>query len=69
MRGTYNIRTENARVDEILADPAAFIESREFFSWEQFFNEVLVQEIRDSYLKYSKRKLNPVFLEPKKWRR
>lgn len=55
---------KSGHVNEILEDPAAFIESSEFFSWERFFNAVLVQETRDSYLKYSKRKLNPAFLKP-----
>ena len=38
------------------------IESREYFSWERFFTAVLVEETKDTYLAYAKRKLNPVYL-------
>lgn len=60
---------KSGHVDEILKDPAAFVESREFFSWEQFFNAVLVRETRGTYLEYSKRKLNPSFLNPNEMER
>lgn len=46
----------------ILRDPPAFIESRENFSWEQYFTKLLVRMTHDSYLAYSKGKLNPAYL-------
>lgn len=49
---------------DILADPPAHIESRDFFSWEQYFTALLVDLTRDTYLHYSKNRLNPVYLQP-----
>ena len=54
----------NRTPHDILADPAAHIESRDFFSWEQFFTAFLVDLTRDTYLQYSKHRLNPVYLHP-----
>ena len=47
---------------EILDDPSEYIESREFFSWERYFTHLLTELTQDSYLHYSKRKLNPAYL-------
>lgn len=57
----------SGRVDEVLADPAPFIESREFFSWERFFDAVLTEETRGTYLRYSKKKLNPAYLHDREF--
>ncbi|MBR5969964.1 MAG: translation initiation factor 2 [Lachnospiraceae bacterium] len=56
---------EDREVTEILSHPEDFIESTEYFSWEQYFTALLVQKTDGTYLKYSKRKLNPVFLQEK----
>lgn len=50
------------RVRQILADPSAYVESRDFFSWEQFFTNLLIQETRGTWLQYQKAKLNEVYL-------
>lgn len=50
---------------DILEHPQDFIESREYFSWERFFSDLLVQYTRGTYLHYSKRKLNEVYLHEK----
>ena len=42
----------------MLDEPAEYIESREYFSWERFFTSVLIENTRDSYLAYAKKKLN-----------
>lgn len=55
---------ESVNVREILAEPAAWIESREYFSWERFFTELLVQETQGTYQQYGKKALNPVYLQP-----
>lgn len=47
----------------ILEHPENKIESREYFSWERFFTAMLTQLTKDSYLKYTKRFLNPVYLQ------
>lgn len=53
------------RIKDILDRPMDYIESKEYFSWEQFFTKLLVQETKDTYLQYSKRQLNDVYLNPK----
>lgn len=47
------------------AHPEDFIESTEYTSWEQFFTALLVQKTDKTYLRYSKRKLNQVYLQEK----
>lgn len=54
---------KSSTVDEILSDPSEYIESKEYFSWERFFTAVLIEETKDSYMAYVKRKINPVYLE------
>lgn len=53
----------NRTPHDILVDPAAHIESRDFFSWEQYFTALLVDLTRDTYLHYNKKRLNPVYLQ------
>lgn len=54
----------NRTPHDILANPAAHIESRDFFSWEQYFTALLIDLTRDTYLHYNKNRLNPVYLQP-----
>lgn len=49
-------------IKNILENPENFIESKEFFSWEQFFTKLLIEKTNGTYLKYSKRKINPNYL-------
>lgn len=46
----------------LLANPAAYIESRDYFSWETFFTHELVVRTARSYLAYTKAALNPTYL-------
>ena len=44
-------------INKILKNPADYIESKEFFSWEQFFTHLLVERTKDlDYMRYSKNK-------------
>ncbi|MBQ3919006.1 MAG: ATP-binding protein [Oscillospiraceae bacterium] len=55
----------NANVKEILNDPAKYIESKEYFSWERYFTALLVKESKNrENLKYpaNKRKLPSGYL-------
>ena len=52
-------------VRDILSHPEDFIESRKYFSWERFFTALLVEYTQDSYLKYSKSRLNNAYLHEK----
>lgn len=56
------IRSQN--ISTILQNPADHIESRKYFSWEQFFTDLLVRESNAvPYLHYQKSVLNPGYLE------
>jgi hypothetical protein len=50
------------RVLQILNNPEEYIESRDYFSWEQFFTKLLVRETKDTYLHYDKKHLNERYL-------
>ena len=49
-------------VDSVLASPSNYIDSAEYFSWENFFTSYLIEKTKDSYLRYSKAKLNHAYL-------
>ena len=49
---------------EILEHPSDFIESSLYFSWEQYFTDLLIQLTHDTVLHYSKNRLNPSYLQP-----
>ena len=53
---------DGKRIEEILEHPEDYVESTEYFSWERFFTDLLVDETKDSYLRYSKDKLNEAYL-------
>jgi hypothetical protein len=53
----------SGRIHEILNMPSKYIESSEYFSWERFFTHLLVEEAKDTYLKYSKKNLNRAYLQ------
>ena len=48
---------------EMLRNPASYIESADFFSWEQFFTHELIEKTRDSYRAYNKSRLNEAYLD------
>ena len=50
------------RIREILEHPENNIDSEKYFNWERFFTALLIEETKDTYLQYSKGKLNPVYL-------
>lgn len=50
-------------IREILEAPQEYIESEKYFSWERYFTAVLVEKTKDSYLKYTKSRLNPIYLQ------
>ena len=56
---------EDREIKKILMKPEDQIESREYFSWERFFTAFLIRSTQDSYLKYSKKNLNPAYLQKK----
>lgn len=50
---------------DVLSAPEEYIETREYFSWERFFTRLLMDITEETYLKYGKNKLNPVYLHEK----
>lgn len=54
------IKAEN--IQEILINPSEYIESSEFFSWENFFAKYLIEKTTNTPFQYAKKKLNPVYL-------
>lgn len=48
---------------EILGNPAAYIESSLYFSWKQYFTDLLVHLTQETVLRYNKGKLNPAYLQ------
>lgn len=53
------------RIADIVENTEEYVESSEYFSWEQFYTKLLVSETKDSYLHYNKNKLNEVYLHTK----
>ena len=56
---------DGRKVQTILEVPENYIESSEYFSWERYFTKLLTDMTMDSYLKYSKNKLNSAYLHEK----
>lgn len=52
----------DGEVAHILDKPSDYIESREYFSWERYFTNLLIEKTKDTYLAYSKKKLNHSYL-------
>ena len=58
---------DDNQTKEMLERPSDFIESKEFFSWEQFFTKALIERTSDTYLAYRKDKLNQSYLQPREF--
>lgn len=56
---------EDKEIQMILENPKDYIDSKLYFSWERYFTKILVEKTKDSYLKYSKSKLNETYLHEK----
>ena len=54
---------------DILSEPEKYIDSEKHFSWEQYFTRLLIDITTDTYLQYSKNKLNEVYLHPENIKR
>lgn len=47
---------------KILEQPADYIDSKDYFSWERFFTHYLIQISKGTYLQYTKKRLNSNYL-------
>ena len=54
---------EDEEINDILELPEKYVDSLHYFSWERFFTALLTQRTSNSYLSYTKSKLNPVYLQ------
>lgn len=52
-------------IKTMLEEPENYIDSTEYFSWERFFTKLLMMRTEETYLKYSKSKLNTNYLHEK----
>lgn len=50
-------------VENILENPAEYIESAQYYTWEQYFTRLLTRSTQDTYLRYTKSELNPAYLQ------
>ena len=54
----------NAKLADILERPEEYIDSAKYFSWEQFFTELLIQLTSErNYMRYGKQSLAPFYLQ------
>ena len=56
---------DDNEIRKILERPYEYIDSRDYFRWEQYFTSLLVEKSRGTWLQYTKEKLNPVYLKGK----
>lgn len=51
-------------IGEVLAQPSDYIEAAEYFSWERYFTQLLIELTRDShYMSYNKSRLADFYLQ------
>ena len=50
-------------VREILSSPEEHIDSAVYFSWEQYFTQLLTERTSDTYMRYTKEQLNRFYLQ------
>lgn len=53
---------DDGHIIKLLANPADYVESSKFFSWEQFFTNELINLTKGTIWQYSKGKLNNIYL-------
>lgn len=46
-----------------MENPCEYIESKDCFSWERYFTDLLIQKTESTYFKYTKRILNKAYLQ------
>lgn len=56
---------KNPDIPRILESPAAYIESKDYFSWERYFTKLLTVRTQGTFLQYSKTRINPAYLKGK----
>lgn len=54
------IKTQD--IISILETPSEYIESKDYFSWEKFFEDYLIQNTVNTPFQYAKKEINPIYL-------
>ena len=49
-------------IEEVMDNPAAYIECSDYFSWENFFEHYLIDCTVNTPFQYAKKEINPVYL-------
>lgn len=53
---------KDRELNDMLENTSDYVESKDYFSWERFFTELLIRKTKDTYLAYTKKHLNPAYL-------
>lgn len=51
----------DSELEQILSETYNYVESSKYASWEQYFTTVLIEKTKDTYMAYSKSKLNKAY--------
>lgn len=54
------IKTQD--IISVLKTPSEYIESQDYFSWENFFEDYLIQNTVNTPFQYAKKEINPIYL-------
>jgi len=54
---------KDGELSQILSATNDYVESKKYTSWEQYFTAVLIEKTKDTYLAYTKRKLNKAYID------
>lgn len=52
-------------LENMLANPSDYIDSKNYFSWERFFTDFLIKLTKSSKYQYSKTRLPEIYLQPR----
>ena len=55
------MKDEMISLGEMLENPSAYVESTQYFSWENFFEDYLVQQTVGTHYAYSKSQLHSYY--------
>ena len=56
---------KETEIEKILEDPSEHIESSRFFSWENYFEKLLINKTAGTHFQYAKKEINNVYLNDK----
>lgn len=60
---------QGRKLNDVLNNPSKYIDSTEYFSWENYFESFLSESTNGTPFQYSKKQINPVYLIEKNARK